>query len=607
MLALGIAVSSGTAMAQDQPVAPAGSLDELRHAEAQAAMAEGDFYRARQLYLTILIGDPNDATAAREAGRASHALGDFAAAVSELSRAHELSQKAADAELHYLLGEALYAVGRNDEARRIHDLAVGEISPTPTERMQRLWLARIHARRGELPAADALYAAILREQPRDEEALVARIEAHTLCKAWPRAEELTRQFLYARPDHQRGREILAWILEVRGSIDEETILRGDLAEAAAPVDRERTIAHGRSLERARNFHGALVRYRQALALGTSSDPALKAAIERLENQLSLETAVGGAYRTDPSGSSTEVRVGVAVPISGENAVSLTASYDLASASTVATDANSATVTTGLLLGHGREVTSALMVSGNYHRMTMAGEAVDFAHVGAAAEVRIGTGSRFQLHARADLNMPWREAANTIREGGRYDGLTAHAYALPLGPRLVIDAGVQARRMELEDLMPTMQMDANGRQYLFFGGLDYVLQVDPTHVARGQILDEEMLWPTYLADSVVLHYRHYEGFTRDDFGERLVLSERNTIDEVGGTVRRTFGRVLGAELRAGTGYDFARELTMWRAGGALLASPSANTRFTFSYDIANESTDAFVGRRHTGWITFHADL
>jgi tetratricopeptide (TPR) repeat protein len=570
-------------------------------------LQRGELERARTLYYILLKSNPHDVVALREAGRASHALGQFELAVAELGRADELQLRRPDPELHYLLGEALFALGRDAEGRRIHDLAAREVGPAPTGRMERLWLARILARRGDRSGADAIYVAMLEERPDDEEAVLSRIEAHTLVRDWATAETLTRALLRAKPDHRRGLEILAWVLEVRGSIAEEVAVRGEIADRAAPVDFGRTVAHGRSLERSHDYYAALARYRSAYELDENADPMLQATIERLEHRLSPETSIAAVFRSDPSGSSSELRVGMAAPLTGEHSLSLTASYDIASSETTSVQADSGTLTAGLVLGRERDVTGAFMVSGNYHSMSMDDDSVDTMHLGSAAELRIGTGRRVQVQARADFNMPWREAANTIREGGRYDGLTAHVYALPLGQRLVLDAGVQARRMELDTSMTAPGMDARGRQTLLFAGVDYVVHADPTQVARGEILDEEMLWPTYLADSLVLHYRHYEGFTRDDFAGRLVLSPRNTIDEVGVTARRTLEGAVGAELRAGTGYDSSRDLRMWRTGGALLLSPSYSTRFTLSYDVANESTDAFVGRRHAGWLTFHADL
>ena len=67
----------------------------------------------------------------------------------------------ADPETHYLKGEALYAQGLDAEARREHEIAEREIGATPRERIQKLWLARIHARRGDLVFADALYESCL--------------------------------------------------------------------------------------------------------------------------------------------------------------------------------------------------------------------------------------------------------------------------------------------------------------------------------------------------------------------------------------------------------------------------------------------------------------
>jgi hypothetical protein len=263
----------------------------------------------------------------------------------------------------------------------------------------------------------------------------------------------------------------------------------------------------------------------------------------------------------------------------------------------------------LLLGRDRPVITALMVSGNFRSVEVSGEQPrDDLSLGSAAELRAGTTGPLQMHLRADFRMPWREAANTIREGGVYDGATAHVYSKPFGEKIIFDTGAWVRRMELEPLMTEGDVAPHGRQVLAFGGVDFVPWVNPLNPARGEILDEELQWPTYSADALVLSYRHYEGWTDAEFFDRLVLAERNQIDELSATARQVLLRgSLALEARGGGGYDWAREVSLWRAGGAFLLSPSLRTRLSISYDIASESATGFVGRRHAGWVTLHADL
>jgi tetratricopeptide (TPR) repeat protein len=161
-----------------------GSIEELRHEEARLALDAGQFERARKLYQILLLTDPDDAWAQRESGRAAHAAGQFEIAVDELRRAHELAGDHSDPELHYLLGEALYALSRDDEARVAHARAEQDIGPSPVERLPSLWLARIHARRGELERAEAIYGRLARGAVDDVEVMLMWTEARIFSGDW---------------------------------------------------------------------------------------------------------------------------------------------------------------------------------------------------------------------------------------------------------------------------------------------------------------------------------------------------------------------------------------------------------------------------------------
>ena len=75
---------------------------------------------------------PRDAPAQRDAARAASAAGQFDYAVAALERAHHFEHHTRDPEIHYLRGEALYVLGRDEEARREHHIAELEIGKTPT-------------------------------------------------------------------------------------------------------------------------------------------------------------------------------------------------------------------------------------------------------------------------------------------------------------------------------------------------------------------------------------------------------------------------------------------------------------------------------------------
>jgi tetratricopeptide (TPR) repeat protein len=589
-----------------QEVPTSDGIIALRHREANELMAEGDYKSARDLYYLLLESNEDDVVAQREAGRASHALGDLQLAVRELRRALKLENGLPDPEAHYLLGEALYATGEPAEARKEQAIAAREIGPHPSERMPALWLARIYARQRKIAAADEIYQSILdREQRKtiDQEVAFARIEARTMAKDWSGAERLLREFLDQIPGNERAMAMLAWTLEAQGKVDEERKVRVALAKNAEPVDAAKVLALARTLERGNDYDGAITRYREALALGADNDQEIRRAIDRLSLRLSPETSVGAAVRSDPSGSERELRAGVAIPMAADATVSFAVGMDMADGDMMERSSRIATAQAALLLGQGHPVTAAFMVSGSFAEFE---ETESASRLGAGVDVRLRQGKKIQLQGRADLNAPWREAASTISYGGSYTGLTGHVYALPFGDRVIVDLGARLRTMELQ----TMSSDetSDGSQSLLLGGVDYVVWVDPTRTARGQILDEEMIWPAYMADSIVLSYRHYEAFTRDDFGDRLVMSERNSIDEGSFAARKTLAAgILGGELRGGAGYDQERATRLWRAGASLVVSPSKSSRFTLTYDFAKESTSGFVGERQAGWLGYHVDL
>jgi tetratricopeptide (TPR) repeat protein len=584
------------------------TIESLRQEEAAQALAEGDLARARHLYQISLVTDPNNAKAHREVGRCSHAMGELHLAVTELRKAAQLSDER-DPELHYLLGEALWGTGRRAEALAEYRIAELEIGNEGEDRMESLWLARIHSRRGDHDGADAMYAGMLEVNPTDKEVEFARIENRIFEENWSAAETLLRVILEREPDHTQAKETLAWVLEAQGKAGEESQLRRKLAEKHRAPDFAHTFDHARSLERNGELGAALERYRAAHAIDEHGDRELPLAIRRLQLRLSIEAAAGFVVRTDPSGTVTEYRAGVAVPFADNHQLSLRAGYDTADPRMGLDRATTASTMATLLLGRNRPVVTALMLSGNFRSVEVQGEdARDDLSLGSAAELRAGGNGAVQLHLRADFRMPWREAANTIREGGVYDGATAHVYSKPFGDKLIFDTGAWVRRMELEPLMTDDDVAPHGAQVLAFGGVDFVPWVNPQNPARGEILDEELQWPTYSADALVLSYRHYEGWTDAQFADRLVLAERNQIDELSATARQVLLRgALALEARGGGGYDWAREVSLWRAGGAFLLSPSLRTRLSISYDIASESATGFVGRRHAGWVTLHADL
>ncbi len=586
-------------------------MAEFRLEEAVRAMSEGDYQRGLDLCLLVVMTDNEHGRAHREAGRAAHALGRFQIAIDHLERSLELHAMVPDKEVHYLLGEAYYASGRKADAIRQHDEVRRLIKPGTQDRMELLWLARIHARRNELAEADKIYLRLLEQEPMSLEVKVTRIEAYTLSGRWAEAEKQVRALINEHPDYARGEEILAWVLEAQDKTKEERELRARLADETH--DPQRLLAHARALERGGEYGLAMSRYEQALHRSDKTGDVIdevevRAAVSRLRYRLTPEAAAGGGIYTDPSGSLQRVSAGVAVPVHDQVTLSLLSSMDWAAGGAVpgamrTGDVRVTTVEPSVAIGQGGTVSGAFTVSGSH--FTFDGQDSS-TRLGTQVDARVGEGKVVQLQTQLLLNMPWRETASTMREGGRELGATAVAYALPFGPRLIFDAGVRVRALKLE---PIMDVESKGTQTTAVAGVDWVVWAPSTRTFRGQFLDDSLRWPSsYLSDSLTLSYRHYEAFTEDDFGTRLDLAARGTIDEVSAVARNTRpDGFLGFEGRAGAGNDWARDTKLWRVGASLLVTPLETLRGSLAYDYAQESTSGFAGQRHTAWASLHADF
>jgi len=571
---------------------------ELIDYEARLAMDKGDYKRAETLFWRLVQLDPRDARALREAGRTAYALGDFSYAERALAQVDRMRGGAADPEIHYLRAQALLAQGREAEAQKEMTRAEQELAPHPPDRISLLWLARIYALRGDLAQAKALYETLLGDDPKSPahgEIMTYIVEAHIFAKDWRGAERMLRELLLDQPDNQQARELLVWTLEARGKIDEELRLREALAQDWRDKPR-RVLAFARALERAQDYPRALAQYREAQSYGAGD---LSLEIRRLHNRLSPEVGAAMVVMGDPAGTSLGWMAGVTVPIVRGLRVAASATHDRAEIDSLMPLRGSMTAANlaGILSLRGWDVAAGatLRVIGSRPG------------IGGQSALRTPPGRLFQLQLQVDAQMPWREASTTIQQGGVVDAATLQLYARPFGERVVLGVAGQGRRL---GLAPDGSMTTPHAKQLFGAlGLDYVLWSRPTRQVRGEIFDETMLWPTTLATSLMLSYRHYELVGDDPFGLRLVLVDRSQVDEASATFRWVVDSAgaLGVELRAGAGNDWARDVRLWRGGASLLLSVAAATRLTGSFDVASQTGTGLPGVRHTGWISFHVDL
>ncbi len=576
-------------------------LQKMLDEEARAAMNSGDFKRAWHYFWRLLVIDPTDTRALREAGRVASALGKLDYAVATFTKLDALNGTAPDPEIHFLRGEALMALGRKWEAERAFGQTERELHAAPIDRRGVMWLARIAALRQNLPAALELYGPLIPEDRKSAEyaeVMLSIVEAHTLSKDWATAEQLLRRFRVDQPDHARGRELLAWVLGARGNVKEELGLRVGLASEWDDHPRK-TAEYAQALERHYDYSGALDRYREARSLGVRG---IDADIDRMRLRTAPELGGGVTYRGDGSGTILGWHAGGSVPLGSWLRFAVNASQDTARGGVVATEVTSTAAAGWLSLSGDRGELAAIGAT-----VRESSFSVDRG-LGASAIMRSSPERRVQLQLRGDVNMPWRESSSTIREDGVVDAVTAQLSATPWSRRFLLILAGQGRRL---GLAPAGEMaeTLHARQLLGAVGFDLTVAGDPSRAARGEILDNELLVPRGLSDAIVVSYRHYELTSDDPFGMRLVLVERSGLDEVSGVMRRTLddGGVLAGELRGGIGYDRGRDMQGWRAGGSLLWGLTKASRLTLDFDVASESRTGLTGRRHATSAVLHVDL
>jgi tetratricopeptide (TPR) repeat protein len=599
-------------------------IDQLRH-EAEETLLHGQFDRARREFEEVLALVPNDASAQRDAARAAQAAGEFEYAAAALERAHHFGDHKRDPEVHYLRGEALFTLDRPDEARREHRLAELEIGDHPKDRMEKLWLARIYARRRWVVLADRLYEPMWPAPPaKDAEVALNQADGHLMNEDWAGGEKVLRRFLALEPDNVRAREMLAWALEASGKIDDEMVVRRSLAQDQ-PTTTNR-YDYGRALERAAEFRDARDQYGAALATGGNRDPdqTVLGSWERMQYRTTLELSGGAEYRADPQAWAWRLQAGAAKPFGQRQQLSLLAWHDAATdwtanlpnatGDSTLRGTGSVTGLSGSAVVASRSMVSLLVgadvrfsqnrVADNHNIVYRQASGLQ---AGAVSEVDAPLFPFASINVNAFIHEQWADAPITIHEGGVMSGATAHLYLRPPSQIVLVDAGLQIRRLSID---PQEQGGVPPAEWqrLFWAGIDFNLWTGPKHVVRGESLDERMVRRTYLTDAGILAYRHYELFTSIDPDFRIALAPRSSIDNGTLTVRKVLpGGRVGFDVHGGLGYDNQRVKVLAQGGGSLVVAVGWSSRLLASYDLQHETAIGIPGNLHIGWLTYHADF
>jgi len=595
--------------------------EQLR-TSANEDLLHGQFDRARRELEQVLELMPRDAPAQRDAARAAAAAGQFDYAVAALERAHHFEHHTRDPEIHYLRGEALYVLGRNEEAKREHRIAELELGKEPTDRMEKLWLARIYARRGYIVLADRVYESMLPPPPGvDSEVSLNQADGHLINEDWTGGARVLRGYLKLDPKNVRGREMLAWALEAGGDLPGELDVRRSLSDDAPTPAHHRD--YGRALERAEAFAAARDSYRRALSeqAGTP-DATLMTSYKRMLYRTTPEVAAGASLRSDPQAWAWRAQAGGVVPFGARHALSLLAWHDSSNdwkANQVV--GQDVVAKTGTMTGLGAQLVLArraemsLLIGGDVRYSTESGSDANGAdvlhgangfHFGAQGEGTANVSRYAHVNLHLDLNEQWNEAPITVHEGGAMTGATGHLFLYP-GSRIVLfDGGGQVRRLSITPQGTPDRPTAS--QVLVWGGVDFNLWAAPGRVVRTEALDERLVRRVYLTDAGVLAYRHYELWTDAQPDFRISLAPRASIDNGTLIIRKALlGGRVGFDLHGGGGYDHLRDHVLIQAGGAFVLAASWSTRLMATYDLARETATGLPGVLQIGWLTFHADI
>ena len=435
---------------------------------------------------------------------------------------------------------------------------------------------------------------------------IDRAAALIEARAFDQATIALEAVLARKPSDRRARELLAFVFESTGAIDRERQVRAALA-ADYPSDAQIQAALGRVLERAGDERGALTTYRRARGLAGSARAAdIDAAIERMDGQTSTEVGGGLGALSDPDADALRTVAGTALPIANRLHLALAVTHYLVSGTTRPGSAQAVALAPTLVL---RRSGSSLAVGPRFAAGIPGGGAPGFS-LGAAISGSATLHPHIIAELRGDLTTLWDDAALTVLHDGLQTGASGRLYVHAWQRRLVVQAGVGARRLSLLAQAPGDQMTrSDARQSLGIAGADLVAWRRPGTTLRGQILDDAFVAPAVLPSAITLSYRHYEAFSQPSamFSQAIALAERATVDELSSTASIVPHPTIGVEARAGAGRDSVRDAWMWRVGASLLWAPTSALRFALRYDTATEVTTGFAGRRQEGWISCHADL
>ena len=271
----------------------------------------------------------------------------------------------------------------------------------------------------------------------DAEVGLNQADAHILNEDWEGAERVLGRYLSRDPKNMRGRELLAWTLEVKGDLDTEINVRYFLAQDA-PTGANH-YDYGRALERGADYAAARDAYANALHAGASDPDEVLATAEekRMRLRMSPEVAGGLSGREDSQAEALRAQAGAVLPFGPRHSVSLLAwrddsrgGFPSASGSVTALGStlqlaarNGASLVVGADIRYSNaDVTANGLVIPSWTTV--------LARRGRSSRPKPRWDWYMQINVHGDYNEQWSEAPITIQEGGIVDGITTHFFAYP---------------------------------------------------------------------------------------------------------------------------------------------------------------------------------
>ena len=526
---------------------------------------------------------PHDGPAERDAGRAAQAAGEFEYSAEALEKAHHFEghKRRSGAALPARRG-AVHAGARRTRRRA----STGSPSWRSATSRPSAWRSSGWRASTRVAATTCWPIASTNRCGRTRPAFDAEVglnqaDAHVMNEDWDGAGRVLRRYLTRDPKNVRGREMLAWALEVKGDLDAELAVRRGLADDA-PTAANRN-DYGRALERAANYPAARTSTRPRSTTATGPTTRSRVSYDRMHFRMTPELSGGGWFRSDSQAWDWRAQAGGALPFGPRHQAGFLVWHDASTdwnANEVVgpTSARGGSVT-GLGARHARRAGGRVAGSGRRHSLPQrhrrehrpacsSTARPDSWRAGAQAEVDAPLGASFRSTCTATTTSSGANRRSPSRRVAPTTASPRTSFSSRAAAWCCSTAAAQLRRLTLA---PRWATRADRRPGAVLHGATSCCGTTRCASLRGEFVDERMVRRAYLNDAGVLSYRHYQLFTdrrRPTRASRSRRARRSTTCR--SFIRKVCCRGASASIcAAAVGYDNERRTSVV-AGGRLAA-------------------------------------